>query len=113
MSRVALRRAQGDAISSAAVRRRQPELVEGGDWKQKRRLEAGGPKGAKVKARTLGVRAFRMTVAGGFGGSGDDQSSLGGRGERDRGEEGGGGDEAEKLGHVKLPKLVWRVCAGV
>ena len=66
----------------------------------------------KFKARTVGVRAFRMTVAGGFGGSGDDQSSLGSRGERDRGEEGGRGDEAEKLGHVRL-RISFGVCAPV
>lgn len=45
-----------------------------------------------------------MTVAGGFGGSGDDQSSLGDRGEHRWGEESGGGDKAEELGHFKTPK---------
>jgi hypothetical protein len=38
---------------------------------------------------------------------------LGSRGERDRGEEGGGGDETEKLGHVRLRISFWRLCAGV
>ena len=40
-----------------------------------------------------------MTVAGGFGGSGDDQSCLVQRGERDWGEESQRGGDAEKLGH--------------
>ncbi len=48
-----------------------------------------------------------VTVAGGFGGSGDDQSSLGDRGEHRWGDEGGGGDEAEELGHFQNSEIWW------
>ena len=51
-------------------------------------------------------RLPKMTVAGGFGGSGDDQSSLVERSERGRSEESQCGGEAEKLGHLRAP--CWR-----
>jgi hypothetical protein len=59
----------------------------------------------KEKPRTLGFAASLLTVAGGFGGSGDDQSGLIQRGERGRGDQRQGGCETEKLGHL-LPKTV-------
>ena len=60
----------------------------------------------KRKAANLdGFAASVLTVAGGFGGSGDDQSSLGHRGQRNRRNQRDGGGEAQKLGHCGLPEL--------
>ena len=66
-----------------------------------RRRKLAGSKRAKEKPRTSRVvRGFlRLTVAGGFGGSGDDQSSLVEGGERNWCEESQRGGDAEKLRH--------------
>ena len=60
-------------------------------------------KHAKEKPRTSRVvRGFlKLTVAGGFGGSSDDQSSLIEGGKRNRCEESQRGGDAEKLGHLR------------
>ena len=54
----------------------------------------------KKSREPLGSRLPCSIVAGGFGGSGDDQSGLSQRGQRGRGDQGQGGCEAEKLGHL-------------
>mgnify|MGYP000865186554 CR=1 FL=1 len=65
----------------------------------------------KEKPRIQGdPRLPKLTVAGGFGGSGDDQSGLVERSERGRGEESQCGGDAEELGHLRAPLLALRCC---